>query len=227
MSKKWYNYFVSVEGEGATSDQAGADPSASDATKGAAQTIADIAASVRMEPQFTSTRGAMPSSFDEIYRAAEIQPPTHGYTVFKVAEMLKNEHIRDLPPEIKRSSVLLALEAAGVKLQEVIEDAVRRDKALDAFERVRRKSADELEAKKTEENRQVQAEMERMLAELRAKVQANNEAIAREKETFTSWLKEKQQEEQKIADTIAYFVSANPISVGAASQSEPTPKSDH
>jgi hypothetical protein len=219
VSKKWYNYFVSVEGENATG--------ASEDSPAAAQTIADIAASVRMEPQFTAnTRGPMPSSFEDIYHAAEIQPPTHGYTVFKVAEMLKNEHIRDLPPEIKRSSVLLALEAAGVKLEEVIQDAVRRDKALDAFERVRRKSADELEAKKTEENRQVQAEMERMLAELRAKVQANNEAIAREKETFTSWLKEKQQEEQKIADTIAYFVSANPISVGATPQSDAPPKAD-
>ena len=31
----------------------------------------------------------------------------------KVAEMLRSEHIRNLPREVKRSSVLVALEAAG------------------------------------------------------------------------------------------------------------------
>lgn len=224
MSKKWYSYFVSVEPGNAAAEDADPNAAETPAPQGAAQMVAQIAASVNVEPKFPVTPSAMPSSFEDIYRAAEIKPPSHGYTVFKVGEMFKNEHIRDLPPEIKRSSVLLALETAGVKLQEVIEDAVRRDKALDAFERIRRKAADELESRKTEENRQVQAEMERMLAEFRAKVQANNDTIAREKEKLNSWLKEKQQEEQKIADTIAYFVSANPISVGAVSETDTKPK---
>ena len=68
------------------------------------------------------------ASFEEIYNAAEIHPPTHGYTIYKIADMLQSEHIRNLPADVKRSSILLALDAAGVKLQDIIEDAVRRSR---------------------------------------------------------------------------------------------------
>ena len=73
--------------------------------------------------------------------------------------MLQSEYIRTLAPTVKRSSILLALEAAGVKIQGVIEDAVRRDRALDTYEHVQEKALHELESQKLEENRQVQAEI--------------------------------------------------------------------
>jgi hypothetical protein len=215
MSKKWYNYFVSVEqpggGMGAPGTAPGGPPN------DAAKMVADIAASVEVKPEFAGSMTTS-SSFDEIYRAAEIRGPSHGYTIYKLAEMLHSEHIRSMPPEMKRNSILLALEAAGVKLQDIIEDAVRRDKALDTFEGVQRKSVEALEAKKTEENRQIQAEIDRLVAEHRARIQANSEAIAREKERFASWLRDKQAEEMKIADAIGYFVPANPITVSGAPQ---------
>jgi len=209
MNKKWYNYFVSV------ADPAFESEPGTSTESSAAQAVADIAAGVQVPPQFPDHISTT-NSFEEIYRAAEIQPPAHGYTVYKVAEMLQSPHIRDLAPEIRRSSVLVALEAAGVKPQEIVEDAVRRDKALDVFERVQRKAVDELESKKTEENRQIQADIDRMVADYRSRIQSNSEAIARERERFNSWLLRKQQEETKIADTVGYFVSENPITVSGA-----------
>src|SRR6266851_4275 len=116
--------------------------------------------------------------------------------------------------QVKRSSILLALDAAGVKLQEIIEDAVRRDRALDTFERVQQKALDELEQRKTEESRQIQEEMDRLVTEHRARIQANADAVAKERERFFSWRLQKQQEEQKIADTVSHFVSENPITRG-------------
>jgi hypothetical protein len=216
MSKRWYNYFVSTgEGQQDTNRQD------EDSTTGgpnppgnAAQTVAAIAAAVNVAPNFSSSVTTS-NSFDEIYKAAEILPPAHGYTVFKVAEMLHSSHIRELPREIKRSSVLVALDASGVKVQDIVTDAVRRDKALDTFESIQRRAVEQLEAKKTEENRQAQAEVDRLIGEFRSRIQANNEAVAREKERFQAWLQQKQQEEQKIADTIGYFVSENPVTVGA------------
>jgi len=225
MSKKWYNYFVSVEGEGAGEERPEGEESTDSASAGApagsrsaAQAVADIAASVQPTPSFTpATVAAASDSFEDVYKAAEIGAPPHGFTVYKVADLLQSPHVKNLPPEIKRSSVLLALEAAGVKIQEIIEDAVRRDKALDAFERVRRKSVDDLEAKKTDENRQIQAEIDRLIAEHRARIQANSEAITKERGRFNTWLSAKQKEEQKIADTVGLFVSENPVTVGTAS----------
>jgi hypothetical protein len=218
MPKKWYNYFVSVDQE------VGEEPPASDAPAGpspaaapsAAQTIADIAASVKPVAAADMHPVANPQSFDEIYQAAEIAVPPHGFTIFKISDMLKSEHIRALPVEIKRSSVLLALDAAGVKLQEVIEDAVRRDKALDTFEIVQQRSLDQLQARKAADNSKLQQDADRILKELQAKIQANNDEVARERERMQTWRLQKQQEERRIAEAVAPFASENPITTGPA-----------
>jgi ElaB/YqjD/DUF883 family membrane-anchored ribosome-binding protein len=132
----------------------------------------------------------------------------------KVAEMLQSERIRALPAEVKKSSILLALDAAGVKIEEVIEDAIRRDRALDGFERVQQKGVDDLETRKEQENNQIQAELDRLIEEHKARIQANKDEVAKEKERFYSWRLQKQQEEQKIADSVSYFVTDNPITTG-------------
>jgi Asp-tRNA(Asn)/Glu-tRNA(Gln) amidotransferase A subunit family amidase len=197
MTKKWYNYFVSV-----------------DPANPEAQTVADIApASTAAAPTFTQPV-ADPSVFEQIYQAAEVRTPAHGFTIFKIADMLKSEHIRSLSVEIKRSSVLLALDAAGVKVQEIIEDAVRRDRALDTFELVQQRALDQLEAKKADENKKLQQEADRVLTELRASIQANNDTVAKERERMQTWRLQKQQEERRIAEAVGPFVTENPITTG-------------
>ena len=64
-------------------------------------------------------------SMEEIYRAAGIVGPRRGYSINKVVEMLQSEHIRGLSKEMKRASVLMALDAAGVTIDEVVRDAKR------------------------------------------------------------------------------------------------------
>jgi hypothetical protein len=220
MSKKWYNLFVSVDqpAEGAT--EAGGPES----PVSAAQAVAEIAASIAPEPRFTAPV-SNPSSFDEIYQAAEIQPPGHGFTIMKVAEMLRSEHIRNLPRDVKKSSVLVALEASGAPIQTVIEDAVRRDRALDTFERVQEKALGELEARKTKENQEIQAELDRIVADHRSRMQANNDEVAKEREKFFAWRLKKQEEEQKISDAVSYFVTENPITTGGPAAAPAAPRS--
>jgi hypothetical protein len=212
MTKKWYNYIVSVEEDSAGTQNPSNAPKPG-AQKSASQSVAEIAASVPSEPKFTNPISD-PTAFEEIYHAAEIPAAPQGYSILKVAQMLESEHIRNLPSDVKRSSVLVALDAAGVNIKDVIQDAVQRDRALDAYERVQQRALNELEAGKTKENNQIQADIDRYVTEQRAKMQANSDAISREKERFTGWRLKKQQEEKKIADTVGYFVSENPISTG-------------
>jgi hypothetical protein len=229
MEKKWYEYFVSVEsGSSAPAPpQATSTPARPQAARpqpSAAQAIADIAAQVKVEQQQLASKPIPKSAtFQEIYQAAEIPAPASGFTIFKIADLLQSEHIRALPVEIKRSSVLLAVEAAGVKIQDIIQDAVRRDKALDTFELVQQKGVESLEARMAEENKKLQAEADRVLTELRAKIQSNNDAVAKERERFQAWRLEKQKEEQRIYDAVAPFVSPNPISTGPAAAPAPPP----
>jgi hypothetical protein len=53
-------------------------------------------------------------SMEDIYRAAGIVGPRSGYSINKVVQMLHSEHIRGLSKEMKRASVLMTLDAAGV-----------------------------------------------------------------------------------------------------------------
>jgi len=219
MSKKWYNYIVSVDDAGNTAQ---GDPNAGSA-RSAAQSVAEIASSVEAEPKFT-TPISDPTSFDEIYKAAEIPVPQQGYSILKIAQMLESEHIRNLPSDVKRSSVLVALDAAGVDIKEIIQDAVRRDRALDTYERVQQRAVEELESKKSKENSELQAQIDRYVTEQRAKIQGNNDEIAKEKVRFTGWRLKKQQEEKRIADAVGYFVSENPITTGDVNAPPPAPK---
>src|SRR5437870_9790951 len=216
MPKKWYNYIVSVD------DPASAPQSAPNAGntpvggKSAAQSVAEIASSIAAEPKFT-TPVSDPTSFEEIYKAAEIPPAPQGYSILKISQMLESEHIRNLPSDVKKSSVLVALDAAGVDIKEVIQDAVRRDRALDTYERVQQRAVEELETRKSKENRSIQAEIDRYVTEQRAKIQANNDEIAKEKQRFTGWRLKKQQEEKKIADVPGYIASEDPMTTDGSS----------
>jgi len=217
MTKKWYNYIVSVDdatGTEANSPNATANTrSGTGGAKNAAQSVAEIASGIAAEPKFT-TPISDPTSFDEIYKAAEIPPAPQGYSILKVSQMLESEHIRNLPSDVKKSSVLVALDAAGVDIKEVIQDAIRRDRALDTYERVQQRAADELETRKNKENSDIQAQIDKYVTEQRAKIQSNNEQVSREKERFTGWRLKKQQAEKKIAEAVGYFVSENPITTG-------------
>jgi len=220
MSKKWYNYIVSVDDASAAQTPAGV-RNVPPAAKSAAQSVAEIASAVAAEPKFT-TPVSDPTSFDEIYKAAEIPPAPQGYSILKISQMLESEHIRNLPSDVKKSSVLVALDAAGVDIQTVIQDAVRRDRALDGYERVQQRAVQELEARKTKENSEIQAQIDKYVTEQRAKIQANNDEVSREKERFTGWRLKKQQEEKKIAEAVGHFVSENPITTGDVGAQPPS-----
>src|ERR1700738_2957131 len=130
MSKKWYNYIVSVDDTAGTGQNPPNAPSnarnASPAARSAAQSVAEIASSIAAEPKFT-TPISDPTAFEEIYKAAEIPPAPQGYSILKISHMLESEHLRNLPSDVKKSSVLVALDAAGGDIKEGLQDGIRRD----------------------------------------------------------------------------------------------------
>lgn len=205
MGKAWYNFFVVTE------DQRGdaaspTSPSPDDAPRKVSEVIADAGAEASFKDPVTNL-----TALEDIYRSAQIATPAHGYTVLKVGEMLQSEHIRTLPPDVKRKSILVALEAAGVTVNEIVEDAVHRDRALDTYERVLQKNLDDLRSQKQAENARLEQEIAQRLAELRAGIEENNQGVSRELEHLQAWQSRKQEEERRIAEAVGYFVSENPI----------------
>ncbi len=148
---------------------------------------------------------------EDIYRAAGIMVPPKGYSIQKVVAMLTNEHMSGLPKDTKRAAVLMALDAAGVPLDQIEQDARARRSALDFHEAQQKKQVETEWARKAEEVVQIQAELESTKAHYMARISRNLEGVAREKATFNNWVALKQQECQDMAEAIELCLKA-PVS---------------
>jgi hypothetical protein len=204
LAKKWYSYFV-------VTDQNTADPTGASSPVTPARVSDVVPDAANSAPALTEASAAV--KLDEVYEAAKIALPAHGYTVLKVADMLQNEHIRTMPGDVKRKSIMVALDAAGVKVTDIVEDAVRRDRALDTYERVLEKHLEKRSAEISAENQRLEDEITARVAELRARIDGNAAAFRAEQQEFDAWQARKRQEEATIADAVSYFVSENPITI--------------
>ena len=141
-------------------------------------------------------------SMEDIYRTAGIVSPRKGYSITKIVEMLNSEHIRGLSKETKRAAILMALDGAGVTIEQVQRDARARQGALDAYENEQRKQTEAEWARKAEEITHIQAELESIKAHYTARISRNMEALARDKARFNNWVTTKEQESQSMAEAI-------------------------
>ena len=141
-------------------------------------------------------------SYDDIYRAAGIMNSRSGYGIHKVVDMLNSDRIRDLPPDVKRASVLMALDAAGTSSADLLNDALRRQSALDSYEAAQRKQVEEFEASKNAENGRIEAELEKIRIHYAERMQANHDLVTREKESLRNWQMAMQHESQRIHEVI-------------------------
>jgi len=166
-------------------------------------------------------------SYEDIYHAAGIMTPSSGYGIHKVVDMLNSERIRELSKDVKRASVLMALDAAGAPVEELLGDARERQRALDAYEERQRKQLEEFEARKTGENAQIQAEMERVTAHYAERIQRNREQVTQAKEALHNWQMAKQGESQRISEVIEVCAqkpaAGHTMPAVHAGDSDPTP----
>ena len=141
-------------------------------------------------------------SYEDIYHAAGIMSPPSGYSIQKVVEMLNSERIRELSKEIKRASILMALDAAGTSVDEVLKDATRRQEALNSYEGGKKKQTEDFEAAKSRENGQIEQEMERVRAHYAERIDRNRDLVTEEKEKLRNWQTAMQHEIRRIAEVI-------------------------
>ncbi len=164
------------------------------------------AAHAREVPNFEVELLAM----EDIYRSAGILSPRKGYSINKVVEMLNSEHIRALSKEMKRAAVLMALDAAGISIDQVQRDAKARQSALDVYESEQKKQADAEWARKADEIVHIQAELESIKAHYMGRITRNQEAVARDKARFSNWVATKQQEAQSMTEALDLCLKSQP-----------------
>lgn len=187
------------------------------ALRPAKNTLGDLAASVpkpvlqAAPPAIDPNRKVVP--LEQVYKAAGIATPAHGYTIDRVAELLASERLAKMDAESKATAVLVALDAAKVDLKEVLQDAIRRDKALDAFDEFQEKRLADLRKKKEDENRSIEEEIRKLVEQRRAQVELNRKNLREIEADLLSWKDVKLREEERLAAVVAHFVTDNPITV--------------
>jgi hypothetical protein len=139
---------------------------------------------------------------EEVYRGAGMLNPQKGYSIHKVVDMLNSDHLTGLSKEMRRAAVLMALDAAGISIEDVQRDAKARQDVLDAYEAEQKKQAEAEWARKSQENIQTEEELERVKAHYMARIARNLEGVSREKAVLESWVALKQKEILSIAEVV-------------------------
>lgn len=165
--------------------------------------------------------------FAMIYKAAGIQDPAHGYTAHKVLEILSSSDLANLDSRAKAAALagFLRMNPTGpVPITDVVQDAVRRDQALDRFEDFLRTKLKARTEEKEKDNARLQAEIDELVRKNREAMDDNRRALEEEEARLARWQLTKKAEERRLFDAVSPFVETNPITTGvAASSSEPGP----
>jgi len=206
---------IVVDPESSGSETHGADASASARGPQSRDIPAEAIASPPPPPSRSDVAMEI-EDFGAVYDEAGVAIPDHGYGVDKIAEMLQGKRLSSLSREVRAQAVLAALEAAQVDVKDVIADAVRRDKALDAFEAAKERELHELRTKNETRVRELRQEMEALLTKINAEIERLKASAEGAEKAFSQLQIRKRREEERLHEVVANFVEApeNPITTG-------------
>jgi hypothetical protein len=154
-------------------------------------------------------------ALEQVYASAGIQPPAHGFTVYRLIEMLEAEEFRGMDAATRArviAGMLRRLPTGAVEIDDIVRDAAARDRALDAFERFLADRVTRQLQDADEKNRVLQAQIEELTKANTALMEENRAAVEAERARLERWLVRKRAEEDRLFDAVQPFVEQNPIS---------------
>jgi hypothetical protein len=161
-------------------------------------------------------------TFEEIYRGAGLGDSP--CSVDELAKLMENPAVASQPLNVKIIAVNLALSAKGVSHEVPIADAVRRDRALDAYQAMLDERARATEQRNSLQVQQITQEVEEFLRRKQAEMDALREEISEAKRHALDFSVRREAEEQRLAGLISPFLSGqpNPVTVGNQPASQST-----
>lgn len=165
-------------------------------------------------------------SLEQVYASAHIEPPAHGFTVYRLMEILDAEEFRSLDPATRAkviTGMLRRLPTGAVEVDDIVRDAALRDRALDAFERFLADRQARREQEVEEKNGALQQQIDELTRTNQEQMQANRGALEAEKARFERWRSRKRAEEDRLYAAVAPFVEPNPITRGDPAPASPEP----
>jgi hypothetical protein len=152
--------------------------------------------------------------FAEIYSAAGIDES--DFTADKLAALLEDPTLKDQPMTTKTLVVKMALKAQNVSPETPVTDAVRRDRALDAYQKMLNLRAADADSNNMQLIQQINEEVKTYLEQKNAEIdtlRTETQEMRRQADTFAH---RRQAEEQRLAALIVPLLEGkpNPVSIG-------------
>lgn len=162
-------------------------------------------------------------SFEEIYREAGLGDSP--CTVDELETLMENPTVANQPLSVKVIAVNLALSAKGISPGVPLADAVRRDRALDAFQAMLADRASASEQRNLAKIQQLTQETEEYLKRKQAEMEALRSEIAEARRQSVDFSVRRETEEKRLANLITPFLEGkpNPVTIGNQSGEQPLP----
>lgn len=177
-------------------------------------TVADIADS-EPAPEFELSGDDMSGkTFDEIYLEAGVDES--AFTVDKLNELLQDATLKDQPMSTKALVVKMALKAQNVTPDVPVNDAVKRDRALDAYQKMLNERAEQTEANNSQAIQQINEEVKKYLEQKNAEMDTLRTETAEMKRQSEAFASRRVAEEQRLAEIIVPLLEGqpNPVTSG-------------
>lgn len=170
---------------------------------------APLAPAINGRNRNDSSGNAKLSSFEEVYHKSTFKAATStaAWDILKVADMIGSEHLHGLSPAGKHSALMMALEAADVAVEDMLQDAVQRQRVLNEYEEGQRRRLQEFEKSKLAENERLNEEMEGICSQYRIRIASAVQEIERERASFREWQERKDREQRRISEAASACVS--------------------
>jgi hypothetical protein len=204
--KSLLNFFVKIDPEG------GEEPEPATGTR-----VADLVAD-EPPPQFSlpskGESGLAGKAFEDIYREAGIGGSP--CSADDLAKLLDNPTVANQPLSVKVIAVNLTLSAKGISIDTPISDAVRRDRALEAYQKMLVEHASAVEESNTGKIQQLTRDAEEYLKRKQAEMEALKGEIAEAKRQSVDFSQRRETEEKRLAALVSPFLEGkpNPVILG-------------
>jgi hypothetical protein len=179
--------------------------------------VADLVAG-EQAPKFAAPPNAAfdlsQKAFDDIYREAGLADSP--CSVDELAKLMENPAVANQPLNIKVIAVNLTLASKGVSQEIPIADAVRRDRALDAYQHMLNSRAGQAAQQNQQKIEQLTRETEEFLKRKQAEIEALRSEAAEIKRQSVDFSLRREAEEKRLAALVSPFLEGkpNPVTVG-------------
>ena len=147
--------------------------------------------------------------FEKVFEAAGVKPPAHGWTIPRLQQLLQTEQYKALARESAQQAVLGMLAADKAPVEDLVQDAVQRDKAIDAFEVfVYKKMTTRVEARQARA-----AQIEEQIRTLRDEQLRLSEETSADQERWDQWHQRKTALEEELALAVGYVLEKPIVTV--------------